>query len=140
MFTQQLGTDLAADVSFHVVAGAIVLVPPPPSPYRFKGNVVWISAGVFDVTINAGEGIDLNHAEVNVYHGAGLADEERAVDCLHWHVEQQASVAGQAVYRVTFELDTYVAASEAAPANITCVPTDPTYASITIRRKVPAVN
>jgi len=138
MYTQQLGIDIAADVSFHVVAGAIVLVP---LPYRFKGNVAWISTGVFDVTINAGEGIDLDHAEVNVYHGASLLDEERAIDCLHWHVEiSPNSTTTNFVYRVTFEQDAYVAASEATPATVECVPIDPTYASITIRRKVPAVN
>jgi hypothetical protein len=138
MNTQQLGTDIAADVSFHIDTGAIILVP---LPYQFKGNVTRISTGVFDVTIATGEGIDLDHAEVNVYHGASLADEERAVDCLHWHVEiSPASTTTNFIYRVTFELDVFVPASDATPASVTCTPTDPTYASITIRRKVPGVN
>jgi len=132
MYTQQLGTDIAGDVSF--VINSVTLTP----TYRFKANVVRdiAIAGQYVVTINAGEGIDMEHAEINIYHGADIG--ESPVIGLMWDVTELAPLAtGEARFQVNF-FKPVLTATSTGP--IVCTPTDVKRGSITIRRKVPSVN
>jgi hypothetical protein len=129
MNTQQVGTEIAGDVSFVIEGNALV------PRYRFKAGVVRVSAGVFDVTVQRGDGVDGEHAEINVYHGAEIGG--TAVDGLnYWVVERPTTAAGESVYRVFFTLP----AVNAGGTAIEFVATDPEFASVTIRRKIPSVN
>jgi len=131
MNTQKLGTDIAGDVSFVVTA--TVLTP----TYRFKANVVRDNAiaGQYVVTINAGEGIDMEHAEINIYHGADIG--ESPVLGLTWDVtELTPTAAGEARFQVNF----FLPVLNSPFLVFTCTPTDVKRGSITIRRKVPSVN
>lgn len=131
MDTQLLGTDIAGDVSF--VMNNITLT----QTYQFKAKVerdVAI-AGQYVVTINAGEGIDMEHAEIDIYHGADIG--ESPVVGLLWDVtELPATIFGEARFQVNFFKPVLLPPFLV----ITCAPTDVKRGSITIRRKVPSVN
>lgn len=132
MNTQQLGTDIAGDVSFVMNNTTLT------ATYQFKASVVRSNtiAGLYVVTINAGEGIDLDHAEIDIYHGADI--NESPVLGLTWDVtELTATAAGEARFQVNFFLPTMTAPSTGP---LVCTPTDVKRGSITIRRKVPSVN
>jgi hypothetical protein len=128
MNTQQVGTDISGDVSFVVVTGTLT------PRYRFKAKVVRFNAGIFDVTIQRGDGVDGEHAEVNVYHGAEIGG--TAVNGLDYWVEELPSTSDrESVYRVHFVLPVYTGVGP----SVAFSPTDPSFASVTIRRKVPSV-
>jgi hypothetical protein len=125
MQTQQIGTDICADVGF-VFTGEVPVFGPT---YQFKGTVTQFATGVFDVRIQRGEGVDLPHAEVVVHYNS--------TTWLEWKVERIAdSPIGEIVYRVTFSLATF---NPVGPV-IDSVNFNPDSGSITIRRKVPSVN
>jgi hypothetical protein len=131
MQTQQQGTDISGDVSWLVDDETGV-----EPVYEFKASVTRTAgqaAGVFDVTVAAGDGIDGEHAEIGVYHGATV-DSPAAVEGLNYWVDEMPAVAGQAVFRVSFSRPNIVLGA------IAFVLTDPTFASVTVRRKVPSVN
>jgi hypothetical protein len=130
MNTQQLGTDIAGDVSF--VMNNVTIT----QTYQFKANVVRTGTGQYVVTIAAGEGIDMDHAEIDIYHGADIG--ETAAIGLLWDVtELTPGAAGEAQFQVNFFKPVY---SAAGGGTIVCTPTDVKRGSITIRRKVPSVN
>jgi hypothetical protein len=125
MQTQQIGTDISADVSFQFI-NLIAFNP----TYQFKGRVDHdpLAIGVFDVTINRGEGIDLAHAEIVVHYKAPAGVQ------LLWRVSQLPDApTGEIRFRVEF-----AAIGVIAGPTIAFVPTNPESGSITIRRKVPS--
>jgi hypothetical protein len=123
MQTQEIGNDIAADVSFRF--DDIIFV----RTYQFKGRVDHdpLLPGLFEVTINQGEGIDYDHAEVVVHYNSPTF--------LLFRVFPLPSVAGQSRFGVYFAV-----ASIAAGPVVAFTPADPLSGSITIRRKTPSVN
>jgi hypothetical protein len=130
MNTQQIGTDIVVDVTFEFRDGVFTPV------YRFKGDVVvGNSPGHFIVTAQRGEGIDLAHAEVVVEQGNSQTSDV-AVPGLTWTVTQIAATPdGEARYDVFFTNPIYDGVTTITPTGA-----NPSWASITVRRKVPAVN
>lgn len=128
MDTQQLGTDIAADVSFDF-GGPVGAFRPT---YQFKGRVTNPGVGDYRVFVNPGEGIDFTHAEVDVHYTPLVSIPSSA--CLSWIVGRLANTAAdEAVFFVHFYKPT------TAGPSITFTLTDVAHGSITIRRKVPAV-
>lgn len=125
MNTQDIGTDICADVSFDFGAPQGAFRP----TYEFKGHVIRVGVGDYHVFINSGEGIDLTHAEVNVHYSPAANG-----SCLSWLVGRLANTnTGEAVFYVHFYQTTVAGAGLSFPL------VDVDHGSITIRRKVPAV-
>jgi hypothetical protein len=136
MNTQQIGNDIVVDVTFEFRGIPAAFFP----TYEFKGSVVWAGAtpGEFIITVQRGEGIDLAHAEVVVEQGQSDTSLV-ATPGLAWSVTQLAATAdGEVRYRVFFTQPIYD--STPVPDTVTPTGADPSWASVTVRRKIPSVN
>jgi hypothetical protein len=134
MYTQDVGNDIAADVTFEYRIGP-VFTP----TYEFKGTIAETNViGSFLLTIQRGDGIDIAHAEVVVEQGASPTS-IAAVPGIVWTVtELTATADGEARFLIRFTR--MVFDSTPAPDTITPTGINPSWASITVRRKTPSVN
>jgi hypothetical protein len=135
MNTQRVGTDISGDISIDIIGGED---PVFDAPYQFKASVILVSTGRIRVTIQRGEGIDQSHAEIVIWQGS-VQPGNSPVPNLTWYVHQEPSTAaGEIVYDVFFKQQSAVLPGANQP--LTLVDFDPAHVSVTIRRKVPAVN